>query len=311
MVLLALIFGVSAAVGVNSYLQGSPVTKADMVPVLVAAIDMARGGNVTSEMVKIKEYPKDMVPIGALSKPEEAVDRAISIPLIKDEPVLEGKLSPKGAGRGMAALVPSGMRAYTIQTPNVAQGVAGFILPGNKVDILLSVNEGVISANRQVASGTTTMLLQNVEILAVDQKTVAPAENKMDAKELRSVTILVAPQQANLLTLAQSKGQLYLALRNLKDGDPARTHPATLDELRFHQELPWDERAKGVLEALGKALAQRAAAPAKAVTAAAPPPPPTIIIRTIRGRNEGAVPIQVPQVSRTTAQSSGAIDAQN
>src|SRR4051812_46378572 len=86
MVLLALIFGVSAAVGVNSYLQGSPVTKADMVPVLVAAIDMARGGNVTSEMVKIKESPKDMVPIGALSKPEEAVDRAISIPLIKDEP---------------------------------------------------------------------------------------------------------------------------------------------------------------------------------------------------------------------------------
>jgi pilus assembly protein CpaB len=311
-VVLTLAFGGSAAVGVNSFLKNPPNPKGDVVSVLIAAVDMPRGGNVTSEMLKPKDYPKDMVPVGALSKPEDAIDRAIAIPLIKDEPVLDGKLSPKGAGRGMAALIPSGMRAYTIQTPNVAQGVAGFILPGNKVDILLSVNDGVVSGIRQVAGGTTTMLLQNVEILAVDQKTVAPAENKMDAKELRSVTVLVAPQQANLLTLAQTKGQLYLALRNLKDNNAARTHPATLDELRFHQELPWDERAKGVLEALGKALSQRPPAPTPVPqTPKAPPPPPTVTIRTLRAAHEGGVVVQLPQDSRFTQQSSRALDARN
>src|SRR5262245_17574021 len=169
-VVLTLVFGGSAAMGVNAFLKTPPTPKGEVVPVLMAAVDMPRGENVTSEMLKLKDYPKDMVPIGALSKPEDAIDRAIAIPLVKDEPVLDGKLSPRGAGRGMAALVPSGMRAYTIQTPNVAQGVAGFILPGNKVDILLCVDDGVMGGIRQVAGGTTTMLLQNVELLAVDQK---------------------------------------------------------------------------------------------------------------------------------------------
>jgi pilus assembly protein CpaB len=311
-VILTLVFGGSAAVGVNAFLKASPSSKGEVVPVLMAAVDMPRGGNVTSDMLKLKDYPKDMVPHGALTKLEDAVDRAISIPLVMDEPVLDSKLSPKGAGRGMAALVPNGMRAYTIQTPNVAQGVAGFILPGNRVDLLLSVDEGVTIGNRPVAGGTTTMLLQNVEILAVDQKTVAPAENKMDAKELRSVTLLVSPQQANLLTLAQAKGKLYLALRNLEDKNPATTRPATLDELRFHQELPWDERAKGVLAALGKALAQRPPAPTPVAPAPkAPAPPPTIQIRTIRGNQEGAVLVQLPVSSTTTQQPSGALGARN
>jgi pilus assembly protein CpaB len=313
MVALALLFGVSAAVGVNSFLKNPPSAQGDVVPVVVAAADLPRGGNITAELLKVKEFPKDAVPAGALSKTEDAVNRGVSIPLLKDDPVLEGKLTPKGAGRGMAALVPNGMRAYTIQTPNVAQGVAGFILPGNRVDVLLAVAENTVFGGTQIPGGTTTMLLQNVEILAVDQKTDAPAENKVDSKELRSVTLLVAPQQANLLTLGQKKGELYLALRNLKDHEPARTHPATLDELRFHQETPWDERAKGVLEALGKAFAQIKIQPKAAEAKKAPQPPSMVAIRTIRGRHEGAVFVQMPSTSRTERQSQtmGALGARN
>src|SRR4051812_4892792 len=110
-VVLTLVFGGSAAMGVNAFLKTPPAGTGELVKVLVAAVDMPRGGNVTSEMLQTKDFPKDMVPTGALTKPEEAIDRAVSIPLIHDEPVLDGKLSPKGAGRGMAALVPSGMRA--------------------------------------------------------------------------------------------------------------------------------------------------------------------------------------------------------
>jgi Flp pilus assembly protein CpaB len=129
--------------------------------------------------------------------------------LLKDEPVANGKLAPKGSGRGMAALIPLGMRAFTIKTPGIASGVAGFVMRGHKVDVLLTMND--VGANDQTGGGSTTTLLQNVEISAVDQNIDAPAENKMD-KDLRSVTLLVTPQQAKQLDLGQNKGTLRLAL---------------------------------------------------------------------------------------------------
>jgi pilus assembly protein CpaB len=310
MVTLALVFGGSAAVGVNSFLQSPQSFKGETVPVVVALVDLPRGTTITAEVVKIKEYPKDLAPLGALSKAEDAVNRAVAIPLMKEDLMVEGKLTPKGAGRGMAALVPPGMRAYTIQTPNIAQGVAGFILPGNRVDVLLAVGENNVLGGTQVEGGTTTMLLQNVEILAVDQKIDAPAENKIGDKDLRSVTLLVSPQQANLLTLAQQKGHLYLALRNLQDNEAARTQPATLAQLRFHQEKPWDERVKGVFEALGKALAQVKIQP-KAAEVKKAPQPPSVAIRTIRGAHEGAVMVEAPSSSRTYGQQLGALGARN
>ena len=256
-VVMALVFGGSAAVGVNSFVNNPASPKTDVVPVVVAAFDVPRGGNLTADMVKIRDFPREIVPQGTLSQVQDAVDRAVFIPLMKDEPVLEAKLAPKGSGRGLAALVPKGMRAFTIQTPNIATGVAGFILPGNKVDVLLTVDDvsGITPAGIPATGGSggsnasTTTLLQNVEILAVDQKTVAPAENKMDAKELRSVTLVVTPQQANELDLAQNKGKLHLSLRNLDDTQDAGTRPTTLADLRFQQSASWDQRAKVLLEA--------------------------------------------------------------
>jgi pilus assembly protein CpaB len=306
-VVMALVFGGSAAVGVNSFVNNPASPKLDVVPVVVAALDVPRGGNLTADMVKTRDYPRGLVPQGAVSQVQDAVDRAVFIPLIKDEPVLEAKLAPKGSGRGLAALVPNGMRAFTIQTTNIATGVAGFILPGNKVDVLLTVLDisGITPAGMPATVGgggsnaSTTTLLQNVEILAVDQKTAAPAENKMDAKELRSVTLLVTPQQANELDLAQNKGKLHLSLRNLDDSQDAHTRPTTLSDLRFQQGASWDQRAKVLLEAWGKAMSQRKP-DQKVVEAPKPPePPPPTIIRTVRGIREGAVLIHVPATPTT------------
>src|SRR5262249_21275269 len=150
-----------------------------------------------------------------------------------------------------------------------------FVLPGNKVDVLLTVAD---QGENDPTGGTTTTLLQNVECLAVDQTMDAPVANKIDLKEMRSVTLLVTPQQANLLNLAQNKGTLHLDLRNVGDAQDGKTRPATLADLRFHQEKPWDERAKGVLEALGRALAQRPPQQTRA-----PAPPRRTLIRTLRG----------------------------
>jgi pilus assembly protein CpaB len=316
---LALVFGGSAAVGVNSLLQNQQVPKGETVSVVVAATDVPRGGLLTAELLKSREFPKDLAPANAISKIEDALDRTVFIPLIKDDPILSSKLAPKGSGRGMSALVPKGMRAFTIHTPSIESGVAGFVLPGNRVDVLLTVGElpGVNQAAptlpgssatpaffgpRPTGGGSTTTLLQNIEILAVDQKIEAPAENKMDARELRSVTLLVTPQHANLLDLGQSKGTLHLALRNIEDKDNSRTRPATLTDLQFQQEPPWDVKAKSVLAALGEALAQRRLA-AKPPEPATPAEPPTAMIRTVRGIREGGVLVplrQAPSVVTST-----------
>jgi len=264
-VALALVFGGSAAVGVSALRQQAPAAAPpETVPVVVAAVDVPRGTVLTGVVLKVREWPKDMVPPGVVTKLEEALERVVFIPVMKDEPVLEAKLAPKGAGRGLAALIPNGMRAFTIQTPNVSTGVAGFILPGNKVDVLLTVSGS--GSNDATGGGSSTTLFQNVEILAVDQRVDAPSENKVDVKDLRSVTLLVTPDQQAKLNLAQNKGTLHLSLRNLQDSLAADTRPATLADLRLYHEKP-----KEVAPAL------------------APPPPEPLQIRTLRGGHDGAV----------------------
>jgi pilus assembly protein CpaB len=267
---LALAFGGSAAVGVSSVVRGKNAAgkKVDTVPMVVASADIPRGGMVTADMIKLRDFPKDLAPLGAIGRIEDALERSVIHPLVRDEPILDGKLAPKGAGRGMAALIPKGMRAFTINSTGITSGVAGFVLPGNKVDVLMTINGGQ-GAEDKTGGGSTTTLLQNVEILAVDQKIDAPVDNKVDPNELRSVTLLVNPDQATLLDLGQAKGTLHLSLRNIEDNAPANTRPATFNDLKFFQDKPWDERARGLIDALGK-LSQR--------PKVEPPPVPAVAI---------------------------------
>ncbi len=172
-VVLALVFGGSAAVGVRQYIGGgAPPT--NTVPVVVAKINIPRGMLISADLIKTRDYPNDIVPAGAILKVDDALDRSAFASLVKDEPVLETKLSPKGQ-RGLASLVADGMRAFTITT-NIASGVAGFILPGNKVDVLLTVSNG--GNNDHTGGGSTTTLLQNVEIMAVDQTGGGPGREQ-------------------------------------------------------------------------------------------------------------------------------------
>lgn len=287
---LALVFGGSAAFGVNAYLKmrGPAESKAESVAVVVSTMDLPRGGTITSDLITTREYPKGMAPEGSLAKVEDVLDRAVAIPMIKGEPVLDGKLSPKGSGRGMAALVPAGMRAFTIQTTNIASGVAGFVMPGNRVDVLLTMNGAGVRDH--TGGAITTTLLQNLEILAVDQRIDAPVDNKVDPNQLRSVTLLVTPEQAKKLDLGQNKGTLHLSLRNPDDHRRAEGRPATLAGLEGYQEAPWDVRAKGVIDSLGKVLALRPpveARPAPAESAQpteiAEPAPAPRALRIYRG----------------------------
>jgi pilus assembly protein CpaB len=235
--MLALVSGISAVVGVRRIIGNSEQTpKAETVKVIVAAQELPPGELVPQSALKTSEFLKGSVPAGVITNIEEAAGRAALVPIGPDEPVLESKLAPKGVGGGLAALVPIGMRAVCIQIANVAAGHAGLIMPKNRVDVLFSSTDQ--GADDQTGGGSTTMLLQNVEILAVDRKIYVSGENKAETSELRSVTLVVTPNQANQLDLAQNKGVLHLALRNPKDELTAETRPALLADLRFRQEKP-------------------------------------------------------------------------
>lgn len=293
--LFALVFGVCAAAAVWMSNKNSQRPAVETVSVVVVTADIARGLTLTADKLTTREWPKDAVPKGALMVLADAVDRTVSTSLVKDELLLESKLAPKGAGKGMAAVIPPGMRAVTIQTPNVATGVAGFILPGNKVDVLLTM--GGSGSNDTTGGGSTITLLQNVEILAVDQRIEAPTDNKVNASELRSVTLLVVPSDAAKLDLGQNKGTLRLALRNPSDKGMEEVPTATLSGLRANPNAPAPARPESepVVAVMPVAPAPPPVdlpVPEKVSPRRRTPPPPPRQIRTLRGVQNGAVFLQ-------------------
>jgi pilus assembly protein CpaB len=299
---LALVCGVSAAVAVNHLRtsdDGQPQAP-QTVPIAIARVEIARGTTINAEMVGLRDWPKDLVPPGAITNIEEALNNTAMTSIIKDEPLLRGKIAE---GRGLAPMIPPGMRAYTISASTASSNIAGFLMPGNKVDVLLTIQHGT-----GYGGGTTATLLQLVEVLAVAQLLDAPAENKVS--RMRSVTLLVTPSQAAKLSLAQQKGTLHLTLRNDTDESTADTRPVTLTELRFLEEPPADyavlvKEVTGQLSAslekvAGAAFAfaqhnldQAAAAEDDQEPSSAPAAPPVdLLIRASRGVAQSYIQIK-------------------
>jgi pilus assembly protein CpaB len=198
--------------------------------------------------------------------------------------VLESKIAESGLG--VASLVKPGMRAFTIETPTTSAGVAGFILPGNRVDVLLTMTKDADSTG---GAGTWT-LLQNVEILAAGQR-LDQSDPSAPGNRLQSVTLLVDPDMATKLTLAQSLGSLTLTLRNDTDNVIADTQPMTLRELRFLQEAV-------LADVSADPTAEEDAdeeLPEPAVVSASPAEPPREILAL---RGSSATIVRVSRISR-------------
>ena len=237
LVALALICGGSAAIGVSQLVGNTGDSgNSDGVAIVVATADVPRGTLITTDSIRLQRWPESLVPSGAFTSLEEVENRLALVPLVAGEPVSERKLTDSGAGQGLSAMIPNGMRALTIKAGHVAAGVAGFIMPGDKVDVLLTTNGR--GRNDVTGGGATTTLLQNVQVLAVDQRLDAVERSAIDPKDLRSVTLLVTPNQAAKLDLGMNKGILHLSLRNPEDNEEADTLPATMAQLQFHQEPP-------------------------------------------------------------------------
>jgi pilus assembly protein CpaB len=233
-VFLALLSGAGVAAGVLHSSRPKTDGVTDVVetePVLVAVATVERGRAVTEPDIVVREWPKGLAPVDTVRSVEAAKGRAALGRILVGEVVREVKLAKEGTGLGLEQIIPAGMRAVSVTASRINTNVAGFVLPGSKVDVLLNLRPSGRGQD-DTGGGSTTTLMQAVEVLAVDQKQDAPESHQFDPKALASVTLLVTPEQANVLDLAQNMGTLSFALRNASDVEDAAVAPATLAEIR-------------------------------------------------------------------------------
>lgn len=224
--------------------------------------------------IKIAKMPAEGFPKGAFTKVEEVLDRPVISNMLLEEPVMEGRLAPKGSGLGLAPTIPVGMRAVTVRVNDVA-GVAGFVLPGMKVDVL-------VTGHPPASDGTiTNTVLQNMLVLAAAQTIQADARGQ--AIQAPTVTILATPDQAETLTLANSEGRIQLVLRNSSDQTIEATSGRYASELYGNAVKRISTPKPFVDVTAPRPRPVVAAAPPPPVAAPPPPPPPPDQIVMIRG----------------------------
>ena len=247
----------------------------DQKDVVVATRPLGVGWMIKPADIKIQKFPADAFPKGAFAKVEDVLDRPVISNVLLDEPILEGRLAAKGTGLGLAPTIPVGMRAVTVRVNDVA-GVAGFVLPGMKVDVLVTGHPPNGDGNM------TTTCLQNMLVL-VAGTTMTP-DSRGQTIQAPTVTLLADPEQAETLTLANSEGRIQLVLRNSSDSTIEKTSGRFVSELYGSARKPVATKPEPSAAPRPKAKpveVARAPAPPPVVAPAPPPPPDQIVV--IRG----------------------------
>jgi len=173
------------------------------------------------------------VPEQAIKTRQEAVGRGVIATIYGSEPILDHRLAPKGAGAGLAATIPVGMRAVALSVNEVV-GLAGFVVPGMRVDVLVAGSPASSDGTR--SSTLCRTILQNIEVLSAGQKIERTVEGKPESAQV--VNLLVTPSQAEVLNLASGEAKVQLVLRNPLDTKEEVTHGASLAKLLGGDEKP-------------------------------------------------------------------------
>lgn len=210
---LAVVMGLTAAWITTEFVPTSAeatIAVAKTTPVVVVRVDVPVASSLTDAQLKLVDWPSEHVPSGTLHSIDAARERVVRRPLAQGEPVLEAALYPMGAAGGLGAVIADKHRAVSVKVDNVI-GVAGFVAPGSRVDVLATIRR----VDRQKAIPFSKVILQDVRVLAVDQKL---EEVKSGEPELVNVvTLEVSPVQAEHLIYAAHEGRLQLALRSPGD----------------------------------------------------------------------------------------------
>lgn len=204
----------------------------NLTPVVVAARDLKDRAVISPQDVKVIRLPKEFAAQGVFSQTDQAVGKMVQGPVNKGEQITLARVVDERARRGeLSFLVPKGLRAVSVAV-NAVSGVSGFVKPGDRVDVLATVDLPVQEQKGEVFRTFSILTVQNVEVLAVGNSTGGETLSKQELKEeLQTVTLAVSPEEAQVLTLAAEKGKIRMLLRNPAEGEEKHLPPYELRSL--------------------------------------------------------------------------------
>jgi len=205
--LLAGVVGLAAVFLVHRFI--SSTVRIPVIPsaqLVVAEVDIAPGTALDGRVLRVAAWPRDIIPPRAMSSVKELEGRVAQTPIAKGEPILPSKLAPEGTAAGLGGLLSPNSLAITVKTDEVS-GVAGFINPGDRVDVIVEMSGAGDSKEH-----FSKIILQNLKVLSKGQAWDQTADKKPQV--VPTVTLEVSPEQAEMLNLASFQGKIRLALRN-------------------------------------------------------------------------------------------------
>jgi len=216
----AVICGLLGVLMITRYLsQVSAFTK-DLGNVVIAKQEIPLGAKITADQVALAPIPNGSVPEGAFRKIDQVVGRVVIQPIGVRETITGMKLAPEGTSGGLSAVIPEGYRAITVKVDDVV-GISGFVMPGSFVDVVAVITpigkDGV-----QSEGPISKIVLQRIKVLASGPKIDSP-ENQREPTNVKAVTLMVTPEEAEKLVLAANEGKLQLVMRNYSDDEDADT----------------------------------------------------------------------------------------
>jgi pilus assembly protein CpaB len=221
--------------GLFTFWLSTRVTKTHAAPppakkqYVAASANLEADQVIRAENLRMIDWPATVPLNGAFSNPGALIGRIVLFPLSEGEPILERQLSSPGAGIGITAKIPNGMRLIALRTDEVV-GVAGFLLPGTHVDVLVTLHPtGSTNGANSSSDPITFTVLQDAEILSAGQKTEPDPEGKATPSTV--VTLLVKPEDAERVVLASNQGTVHFVLRNGVDREEFNGPPALLAQL--------------------------------------------------------------------------------
>lgn len=229
LLVIALGCGLVASIGITQVIAKRDSQEAapsgDTQAIFVAVEDIAFGEPLASQAIRLEQWPKDKSPKGALFRIEDVEGRRARTKLYAGEPILENKLFAKGASeQGYSTLIPKGRRVVRVKVNNVSSGL---ILPGDRVDVLVHLRR---NPSLGVAETATRTILQDVKVFAVDN--VVETEGQDDKTiSAQTVSLLVKPEHAELVMLAEELGNIRLIMRSPEDDQIVKVKGSTPGEL--------------------------------------------------------------------------------
>jgi pilus assembly protein CpaB len=260
-----------ASFGVYRAIQQMPVREVEVgkATMVIATEAMPMGTLLTRDKVKLVPWPSTTPIVGSFTAVDRVVDRGLISDLQANEPITESKLAPKDAGAGLPPAIPPGMRAISIKVNEVI-GVAGFVVPGTRVDVLATVTP-------EKGQTVSRVVLSDVQVLTANTR-YDQEKAKQEGKPIPStvVTLMLTPTDTEKITLAQEEGRLMLALRNPLDVQPTETQGTRLAALLGTPTPEARPAARRVQ------VAKTAAPPPPPPVVAPPQPPPPYVVEAIR-----------------------------